>query len=169
MQAIQQISSGEVDIESLLLLCNQTDGEHVMLYLPINVYLAPMKKYPIVSLLTLNESCKYTLEELFTKAEQENSPEATAHLLEAVFSAQLESTFHKINVHAALTPAEIKTLFEPIFKQAKNLLEAYQKAPQHIAQANGTFQPTFASSLSSNRTPFVTVSHICIHILRCFP
>ena len=161
MEAIAHVSSGEFTMESLLLLCNQTDGAHGMLYSQINTYLAPMKKYPVVSLLTLKEPCKLSLEELFTNAEQEKSPEATAHLLQAVFSAQLESTFHKINVHAALSPAEIKTLFDPIFKQAKNLQETYRKSLQHVADANETSEPTFTSSFSSanpNRTPFVTVS-----------
>ena len=147
-------------MESLLLLCNQADV-HGMLYYQINTYLAPMKKYPVVSLLTLKEPCKLSLEELFTNAEQEKSPEATACLLQAIFSAQLESTFHKINVHAALTPAEIKTLFVPIFQQATNLSEMHQTTVQHLMEENETFRPTFASSLSSNnpnRTPFVTVS-----------
>lgn len=123
---------GEVNVDSLLLLCNYTDGIHGKLYSQINTYLFRMRKYPVVPLLTFKEPHGVTLEELFTTAEEENSPEATAHLLQAILSAQVESTFHKINVHAALTPVEIKKLFEPVFSQAKHLQETYcQKKLQH--------------------------------------
>ena len=53
--------------------------------------------------------------------------QATANLLFGVLTAQLKSTFHKINVHAAMTPADIQNQFEPVFEQAKALKEAFER------------------------------------------
>lgn len=39
-------------------------------------------------------------------------------------SAEVKSTFHKINVHAAMSPSEVKSHLEPIFRQAKDLERA---------------------------------------------
>lgn len=55
------------------------------------------------------------------------TPQATAKLLYAVLTAQLKSTFHKINVHAAMTPADIQKHFKPVFDQAKALKEAFER------------------------------------------
>ena len=68
--------------------------------------------------------------------------QTTASLLHGVLSAQLKPTFHKVNVHAAMTPTDILSCFEPVFKQARMLREAYQHRQDS----------------SSVRVPFVTVS-----------
>lgn len=53
--------------------------------------------------------------------------QATAELLHAVLTAQLKSTFHKINVHAAMTPADVQKYFKPVFEQADALKEAFER------------------------------------------
>jgi hypothetical protein len=68
----------------------------------------------------MNLAPQCTIETLFVKAKEEDSPEATARLLHAILSAKVDSTFHKINVHAAMTLADVKKQFEPIFNQAKH-------------------------------------------------
>ena len=55
------------------------------------------------------------------------TPQATAELLYAVITAQLKSTFHKINIHAAMTPADIQKCFKPVFEQARALKEAFER------------------------------------------
>lgn len=67
---------------------------------------------------------------LFDKAKNEDSPEATASLLYAIFSTEVDSTFHKINVHAAMTPADVRKLFEPIFRQANFFLDSKREKPE---------------------------------------
>ena len=68
--------------------------------------------------------------------------QSTASLLHAVLSAQIKPTFYKLNVHAAMTPADIWNHFEPVFAQAKVLREAFES---RVKEA-----PTL-------RLPFVTV------------
>ena len=53
--------------------------------------------------------------------------QSTAELLYAVLTARLKSTFHKINVHAAMTPTDIHSYFQPVFKQAKALRDAFER------------------------------------------
>ena len=59
-------------------------------------------------------------------------------------SAEIKSTFYKINVHAALTPDQIWGFFKPAVLQADALKEAYEGG---------------AGTRSSLRVPFVTVSN----------
>ena len=61
--------------------------------------------------------------------------QATAKLLNAVLCATIKPTFHKINVHAAMTPAEIEQHFKPAFQQAKELRDAYHRSKE---RAEGT-------------------------------
>ena len=67
-------------------------------------------------------------------------------MLKAVLQAKLCNTFHKLNVHAgecvlsastssyiisspiAMRPADIKDFFEPVFRQAQVLKNAYDSA-----------------------------------------
>lgn len=68
-----------------------------------------------------------SMKKLFDDVEGEDTPEHTAHLLYAILSAQVKTTFHKINVHAAMSPAEVRSQFEPVISQAKNLQEKYKE------------------------------------------
>ncbi len=72
--------------------------------------------------------------------------QATARLLMAVMNAQIKPTFHKVNVHAALTPADILGHLRPAFDQAKALRAA------HLHRVGTT---------ARSREPFVTVSDCC--------
>ena len=54
------------------------------------------------------------------------SLQTTAGLLHAVLSASVQSTFHKINVHTALTPDQIWKYFEPVIDQATFLEEVWR-------------------------------------------
>ena len=44
-------------------------------------------------------------------------------------------TFHKINVHAAMSPRDIQTVFNPAFEQARALQEIYQRKAQKEKEA----------------------------------
>ena len=52
--------------------------------------------------------------------------QATASLLHGVLASEIKSTFHKINVHAALTPDQIWSFLKPAIDQANYLKEAYE-------------------------------------------
>lgn len=65
----------------------------------------------------------------------------TARLLHAFLNAKVKNTFHKLNVHAAVQPSDIIAFFDPIFKQARDLSEAYD-------------------DVKMSRKPFVAVSFI---------
>ena len=52
-----------------------------------------------------------------------DSSDAIAKLLYAFLTAKSLDTFHKLSVHAALTPEDIINLFSPKFQQAKELLQ----------------------------------------------
>ena len=69
--------------------------------------------------------------------------QSTASLLYGVLTAQMKPTFHKLNVHAAMTPADVWDHLEPVFSQAKLLQEAFKN------KVADTF---------SLGVPFVTVS-----------
>ena len=81
--------------------------------------------------------------------------QATAKLLHAVLCATIKPTFHKINVHAAMTPAEIEQHFKPAFQQAKELRDAYQRSKEraegtdHSLTADDTDGSLFSRSRSS--------------------
>ncbi len=190
LQAVENMCSGEVSMESLLLLCNHSDGTHGYLYSQLHEYLRPMRNDPVVPLLTRRTPCGATpaipadqphpLEQLFEEAEREGTPEAFARLLQAILTAQVQPTFHKINVHAAMTPTEIRQLFEPVFSQAQLLQHTYRRKMERIrseesmAAVNAKRRESIASrrsilsSASSTSTtdpeemPFVTVSHVTV-------
>lgn len=76
------MSAGEhVSEDSLELLCQLHDGNH-QLYTQLKDYLLPMKDDPVVALLTLREShfkSHVSIEQLFEKAQEEDSPEVSDH------------------------------------------------------------------------------------------
>ena len=178
--------SGDVTVEALQLLCNHADGTHGQLYSQLTNYLAPMRNDPVVPLLAFKEPQIRSLEELFADLDSDGGPDATARLLQAVLKAQVAPTFHKINVHAAMTPAEIKKLFEPVFEQAKLLRDTYQRKVERVkareekvreenlakrresSVSRRSVASSIASSTSSTTTsdpdviPFVTVSHVIV-------
>ena len=115
---------GEVSFASLLLLCNHSNPRGKF-YSQLKEYLQPMRDNPVVPLLLYKAMTTRHMVDLFDEAESKDTPEATAELLLAILQAQVQPTFHKINVHAALTPAEVKNLFEPVLSQARSLKETY--------------------------------------------
>ena len=165
-------------MEALLLLCNHSDGTHGQLYTQLHEYLRPMRNDPVVPLLTLGPNCTHTLEQLFEEAELGKSPETIARLLQAVLAAQVQPTFHKINVHAAMLPGEIRKLFRPVFKQAKLLQDTYKQKLERIRSEESMAAMKRRESIASRRsilstasatstsepedTPFITVSHMII-------
>lgn len=170
LQAIEAMYSSDVSMDSLLLLCNYADGTSGKLYSQLYDYLAPLKKDPVLPLLSFKEPVTHSLKELFEEAEGEKGPEATARLIQAILLAQVESPFHKFNVHAAMTPLEIKKLFEPVFSQAKNLHNIYQQKVPHLreatmsswaeftaSQCKAGASLTFSATTDLDMTPFVTV------------
>ena len=92
-----------------------------------------------------------SIENLFDELEENNTAEATASLLYTILLATVKPTFHKINVHAAMTPADVKDQFEPAIVQAKDLQEKYYKKKQ----AENKKHDSSFSTLDD--MPFVTV------------
>ncbi len=109
-------------------------------------------------------------------------------LLHAVLCAQIKPTFHKINIHAAMTPSDIQEHFKPVFEQAKELSDAYHKSKERVVDSvdNTGFvdtikiqrrksKATYAPAERHNceemfpmRMPFVTVSPAIKHgISKC--
>ena len=60
-----------------------------------------------------------------------------------MLNAQIKPTFHKLNVHAAMTPDDIQKHLDPVFAQAMKLHESFKSK---------------IASTPSLRVPFVTVS-----------
>ena len=99
-------------------------------------YLGSMRNDPAILLLTSEMNCNTpvkSIPELFYKAEKSFSPETTAHLLQALLSAEVKTNFYKIHVHAALTPEDIKKKFEPVFSQALSFTDSKKFLPGSIA------------------------------------
>ena len=86
-----------------------------------NQLLRRRKEKSIIPLLTFEVNLVDSFDKLFEQADRDRSPEATACLLHALLVAQVKTVFHKINVHAALTPVDIKKLLEPIFEEARRV------------------------------------------------
>ena len=171
----------EATEDALLLLCNYTDG-HGKLYDQVLRFLCPMRNDPVLPVLTFDDPNISSLDKLFEMAEEGKTPEMTAQLLHAILKAQVKSSFYKINVHAAMTPAEIKKLFAPVVKQADLLQDTCKQVLERVAgtasvtsvhrrESTGTtIRGGFVSvgspdisldeslTVLLNRTPFVTVS-----------
>ena len=85
-QAVQHLSSGQyVSEERLLTLCQLSDKKG-QLYSSVQALLDPMRNDPVVAQLTLKGSQfkeDISLEQLFTNADMENSPEVYLCLSEA--------------------------------------------------------------------------------------
>ena len=112
--------------------------------------------------------------------------QATVMLLHAVLCAQIKPTFHKINVHAAMTPSDIQKHFKLVFDQARELSHAFKKSQERVHKkasldeitvsvdtgkkwslkrktSRATRAPAEGHSGEENvlyRMPFVTVSHV---------
>lgn len=159
MQVFQS-SPSDIKMDSFVQLCNLTDSTSKQLCPQINTYLAPLKNDTLLPLLTCKEPCDCTLMELFAKAEGNNDSEATARLLNAVLMAEVVPMFHKINVHAALTPQEIKSLFDPVFSQAKLLHDIYYQKEDKmftVSKSDNVSGPSFTDASACHVPWFVTV------------
>ena len=49
------------------------------------------------------------------------TPDNVANIVYAILRGQLQSLFHKINIHGALTSDQVKDLLQPAIEQAKSL------------------------------------------------
>ena len=67
-----------------------------------------------------------------------------------MLNAQILPTFHKLNVHAAMTPTDIQKHLKPVFAQAKKLQESFKSKTE---------------GAPSLRVPFVTVSTQYSHVI----
>lgn len=144
LQTLKAVYPDEVNLQSLLLLCNYNSGYLCDI---INECLSTLRKNPILSLLVYKTPPCCTFEKLFSDAEK--GPEHIANLLEAILLAEVDSTFHKINIHAALTPGDLETLLNPVVEQAQLLQKAF--------------------SSSSDAVPFITVrSKLPYHVYTSF-
>ena len=84
---------------------------------------------------------------LVVQAKNENNSKTTARLLDAFLTVKQVGmdTFHKLSVHAALTPEDIINFFSPKFQQATNLL-------QLTAERGGEQPPTVVIFLDEINT-----------------
>ena len=87
----------------------------------------------------------YSLSLFFCLPPDTHIHQSTASLLYGALFARIKPTFHKLNVHAAMTPDDIWNHLNPVFKQAKKILDVFQNKSK-IAEP-----PTL-------KVPFVTVS-----------
>ena len=183
----------EAKEDALLLLCNYMDGSRGKLFNQVLQYLCPMRNDPVLPLLTFEDPDHESLDELFEKAGSEATAEMTAHLLHAILKAQVKSSFYKINVHAAMTPADIKKLFAPVVQQAELLQTTYRQVLERVSSAHsgtvsspqrkesigGVVRGGFVAvggdpeesinegiTVLPPRTPFVTVS-VCLCVCDC--
>ena len=120
LQTLKAVYPDEVNLQSLLLLCNYDSGQLCNM---INMCLSSLRKKPILSLLVYPNSNCCTFEKLFSDVEK--GPEQTAYLVQAILLAEIDTTFYKINIHAALTPDDLKTLMNPVVRQAQLLQESF--------------------------------------------
>ena len=153
VHAVESLSSGDINEGALLVLCS-----HAKFHYQLKKLLRPMKKDPMVHLLTFNTDSLY---KFFNDVEISDSPERITHLLQAIFTAKVTPTFHKINIHAAMTPSKIKSLFQPVFDQAKLLHTTYQEKLNQVRseepKKNQYFDTHSTFSPPSSLSPFVTV------------
>ena len=175
VHAVESLSSGDINENALLALCN-----HGKFHAQLKKLLHPMRNDPMVPLLTFKDD---SLDKLFDSVEISDSPEKIACLLEAIFTARMTPTFHKINVHAAMTPAKIKSSFQPVFAQARLLHTTYQEklsrvkskgklkkglsTPTKELVLNSTSSFKFDDSPPSLPSPFVTVRSKFNMLVRC--
>ena len=116
-------------------------------------YLWPLRNDPVISLLTFEDPEVNSFDELFELSENSSSPKTAAHLMHAILKAQVKPSFHKINVHAAMTPAEIKGHFAPVLEQAELLHDMYQQVQKRVASCSSLVisSQTTIKSLETNR------------------
>ena len=162
------------------------DGKKYDFFPIARKYLLRMRNCPVVPLLTLSCPSSEHLDNLFEEVDKKISLEATTHLLHAILKAQVKSSFYKINIHTALSPAKIKALFSPVIKRAdliqtiyKNILERTRKKissgssisnkiPFKLPNLNfispQSSMEDICSVPASPRTPFVTVClRLCLY------
>ena len=117
----------------------------------INDHLHHKMRYnPLVPLLVYNGNEMGYVKTLFDETANNYTPKATSRLLHAVLLAEMKPVFYKINIHAALTPSQVKDLFNPAIEQAK-ILEKICKLPSS------------SSTTDPGKPPLVTVrNHIIV-------
>lgn len=177
--AVRSINMNEeVTEEALLHLCSYPEDSTDQLYIEILKYLKPLRNDPVIPLLSFEVPEIKSFDDLFKLSEKQNCPKTTALLLNAVLKAKVKSSFHKINVHAAMTPADVKRNFAPILEQA-NLLNRMCERVQEcvpdsapvlssqkhiessvppIPNSNKVDEPDEMRIGLCNKIPFVTVS-----------
>lgn len=141
-------------------LCSLLDSSHSW-YSELKKCLSPIRDNPIRSMLMFDKKpLMASLDELFAKAEKENTPETTAHLLQALLVAKVDSTFYKINVHAAMTPAEIKNHLVPVFNQAEILQKFHEEKLERVREESTTNRESSTSqhSVLNSTTSFSTAT-----------
>jgi hypothetical protein len=116
----------ESDVVDLCLL-QDTLSATGYIYTTLRSELLKMKGSYALPLLTVKGSDK-SLDEVFSVYSALDNKEATGTLLHAVMMSEVKSTFHKINVHSALTPDQIWTLLQPAITQANSLIVAYENS-----------------------------------------
>jgi hypothetical protein len=103
------------------------------------------------------------LEELFCDAESSDSPQATAVFLHALLNSEVQDTFYKINVHAAMTPSEVEHQLKPAFSKAKVLKEKHDQQRVEANTSSGNTSPlneSFEANSNEGSTPLVSASAI---------
>ncbi|CAI8052619.1 E3 ubiquitin-protein ligase rnf213-alpha [Geodia barretti] len=121
---VGDISAGvPVNEEDLVNVCCLPDATSSTgyFYTTLQSELSSMKQDKSLLLLTAKTKGQKPLSEYFTLY-SDKSAQATACLLHAVLTSEVKSTFHKINVHAALTPQQVGRHLHPAIEQARFLM-----------------------------------------------
>eukprot|EP00731_Ephydatia_muelleri_P036542 Em0275g1a len=148
---VQALSSGGVTThDDMLRLCNLQHGRSgrpLYLLLYERVLCGISKHKPLVPLLELSQNYEGPcLEDCLTQADLVCSSEAIADVLHALFSAHIKSTFLKVNVHAALTPSDIRRHLQPAFALANELKSKFD-----------ALKATMSEFVAMDNVPFVTI------------
>ena len=151
--------------KSILGLCQYLGGSATPFNANILEYLCLMRNDSIIGLLKLPDNQSASLDELFDTAASEKTPKATSCLFHAILTAFVSSSFHKVNVHAAMTPADVRKQMKPVLNQANKMLQIYEQMLQRSTVKSVETNKDSVAKVPSIipclfRKPHVTVSGI---------
>ncbi len=112
-------SENSFSIENCNILCSNYHKDILKM-------LSVFQNDSILPHLTIKSKETKSLKQVYIQTLESPCVNTTAELLHAVMHAEVESCFHKINVHAALKPSDIKSILDPIIEQAITLLKFHK-------------------------------------------
>ncbi len=145
--------------DHVVCLCNYIVEAPDNFHNNILTYLLSLRNAWFISMLTIQDSCSVPLHQLFDIASKEKNSQHTSTLLSALLYATITSTFHKINVHGAMTQTEITNELKPALVQARKMLDVYSSMIRQDfnVESNNLAESATHASIKISK-PYVTVS-----------